>query len=94
MVWHDFIIVTQEKSNSILKTNTENIGIVKEWGLGYYSDNGNYIQNIKIHMGQRVLFTQHMDFEIDGEKVYVVRGRDVIKSWDVDTTPSGQDSSK
>lgn len=87
-IFHDFIIVEQEKSTSILKTNTENVGIVKEIGSGYYSDNGNFVENIKDGnlgyldlLGKRILFTQHIDFEVDGEKIMVVRGRDVIKVW-------------
>lgn len=81
MTFHDFIIVEKEKSTSILKTNTENVGIVKEVGSGYYSDNGNFVSNILVTPGQRVLFTQSMEMDIDGEKLIVVRGRDVIKVW-------------
>lgn len=81
MIFHDFIIVDQEKSNSILKTNTENVGIVKDFGSGYHSDTGEFIANINIAIGNRILFTQSIQFDIDGEKIIVVRGRDVVKVW-------------
>lgn len=92
MIFHDFIILEKEKSNSILKTETENVGIVKEIGKGYHADNGEFIMNInfyraeneedaRVHdlVGQKILFTQCMPFDINGEKILVVRGRDVIK---------------
>lgn len=87
MIFHDFIIIEKIKSTSLLSTNTDNVGIIKEIGDGYYSDNGEFIHNITTTddlqslIGKRILFSQHMEFDIDGEKVIVVRGRDVIKVW-------------
>lgn len=83
-VQHDFIIVEPEVSKGVLKMPEGDInsGIVKEYGPGYYADNGLHVANIEVKEGDKVIFTQHLKLDIDGEEIYIVRGRDVIKVID------------
>lgn len=80
IVQHDFIIIEPEFSKGVLKITDDNInsGIVKGFGSGYYAENGTFIRNIIIKLEDKITFTQHLNLDIDGEKIYVVRGRDVI----------------
>lgn len=80
-IFHDFIIIEHEKSTGVLKLNNDEInsGIVKEFGEGYYTDSGTFVSLRDIKAGDKILFTQHLQIEDNGDKYYVVRSRDVIK---------------
>lgn len=81
MLTNDWIAVEPEISSGVLKiTDGEiNVGIVKDLGHGYYADNGQFVGLTGLGIGDKILFTQHLTFEIDGVKVYRTRGRDVIE---------------
>lgn len=81
-VFHDFIIIDPDESKGVLKSVDNDIhsGIVKEFGRGYWSDTGSFVDQIQIQVGDRVLFTQHMKFDENGEEIYIIRGRDVIQA--------------
>lgn len=82
MLLHDWISIEPEISKGILNiTDGEvQVGIVKNLGKAYWTDNGLQVPidgNIKI--GSKIFFTQHLVHEIDGIKQYRVRYRDVIE---------------
>lgn len=81
MIFHDWIEVEVEASKGVLQLHNDevNIAIVKEAGVGYASEYGNLIDNPPFEAGDRILFTQHMMWEVDGKKRYFVRGRDVVR---------------
>lgn len=83
-IQHDFIIIEPETTKSVLKNDSDNLnsGIVKDFGKGYYTDTGVFVEQIDIIFGDKIYFTQHLRIDPDGEKMYVVRGRDVIKVED------------
>lgn len=78
-VQHDFIIIDPVKATGILKKEETdvNVGIVKGFGSGYW-ENACHVPQIEVKIGSKVLFTQHMQFEVEGEKIFVVRGRDIV----------------
>lgn len=85
-VLHDWIIIEPEKSTGILKMSSGeiNTGIIKDFGMGFYADMGHYVDiNNGLQVGSKILFTQHLSYDVDGEKVYCVRGRDVIKVYGI-----------
>lgn len=83
MTQHDFIIFEPIVSTGVLKINDDqiNTGIVKSYGHGYY-ENGNYTSQISIKAGNKILFTNHIQIDVYGEKTFITRGRDVIKVLD------------
>lgn len=81
MLLHDWISIEPEINKGIL-TMTDNevqVGIVKDFGIGYRTDDGTLVFVEGLEIGKKVLFTQHLTFEIDGAKVYRLRYRDVIE---------------
>lgn len=80
MTQQDFIIFEPIISTGVLKINDDqiNIGVVKSHGLGYY-DGPEFVPQIKITIGSKILFTNHIQIDIYGEKTYITRGRDVVK---------------
>lgn len=79
---HDWISIEPEISSGVLQiTDGEvQIGIVKDKGQGYFTDNGIFVPiDINIKIGSKIFFTQHLTHEIEGLKVYRVRSRDVIE---------------
>lgn len=80
MTQHDFIIFEPIVSTGVLKINDDqiNYGIVKSYGYGYY-DTTEFIPQIKIAPGYKIIFTNYITLDIEGEKLYVTRGRDVIR---------------
>jgi len=85
MLLYDWISIEPEISSGILtiRDNEVTVGIVKEIGPGYRTDNGDFIRTEGIKVGDKILFTQHLNYEIDGLKVYRLRARDVIEVLDV-----------
>lgn len=82
MLLHDWISVEQTKSSGVLQISDGEVfvGIVKELGCGYWADNGSFVEiNNGIKIGDKILFTQHLSYEVDGAKLIRVRGRDVIE---------------
>lgn len=81
MVQHDFIVFEPQLSKGVLQINDDqiNIGFVKEFGEGFYTDSGNFIRQIDIKTGDKITFFNHSQIEIEGVKTYITRGRDVIK---------------
>lgn len=82
---HDWISIEPEVGTGILtiRDNEVNVGVVKNIGPGYRADNGDFIPTEGIKVGDKILFTQHLTYEIDGLKVYRLRYRDVIEVLDV-----------
>lgn len=81
MTQHDYIVFEPSVNKGVLKSISEstNTGIVKEFGTGYYSNTGILIPQIDVKNGDTIIFTQHLQLDIDNEKLYVCRGQDVIK---------------
>lgn len=81
MLLHDWISIEPEISTGILtiKDDEVRVGIVKDFGVGYIADNGTFVKNIELTIGNKIIFTQHLTFDVDGVKIYRVRGRDVIE---------------
>jgi co-chaperonin GroES (HSP10) len=81
MLVHDWVSIKPETQTGILKISDDSIssGIVTEVGQGYWSDSGSFIEVKGISVGQKVLFTQHLALDVNGEKVYRVRSRDIIE---------------
>lgn len=85
-IFHDFIIIEPEASTGVLKQHNDNInsGIVKDFGDGYRTEVGELVTIEDIEIGDKLLFTQHLEIEVNGEKVYIVRYRDVIQGERID----------
>ncbi len=82
MLLHDWISIEPEVSSGVLtiRDGEISVGTVKEVGPGYRTDVGSFIETDKeIQIGKKILFTQHLTYEIDGVKVYRLRSRDVIE---------------
>lgn len=79
-VLHDYVIIEPITDNSVLKSLNENIntGIVKSHGDSF-QEFGVDIPITGIEVGDKVLFTQHLQIEEDGKKVYITRWRDIVK---------------
>lgn len=78
---HDWITIEPEVNKGILKSSNDDIhvGIVKAMGPGYCGDSGYFVNIEGINEGDRILFTQHLTYEVDGKKLYRTRYRDVIE---------------
>ncbi len=79
-ILHDYVIFEPVQDQGILKSinNDVNTGIVKGFGPGVF-DYGVFVELLDISVGDKIVFTQHLQLDIDGEKLFVVRWRDIIK---------------
>lgn len=82
-IQHDFIIIEPNISKGVLKQDDSNInsGIVKGFGAGYY-ENSYFTPNISVAIGDNIIFTQSFKLTVNGQDMYITRGRDVIKIKD------------
>lgn len=78
---HDWISIEPEISTGVLTiTDGEiSVGTIKDFGPGYITDDGTFIPTTNLKVGDKILFTQHLTYEINGMKVYRLRYRDVIE---------------
>lgn len=80
-ICHDFVIIEPEVSTGGLKMSIDNLinsGKVKSFGRGYYSEQGIFVPLTGLSEGDNVVFTQHLQIDLNGEKLYIVRWRDII----------------
>lgn len=77
---HDWIQIEPDVNKGILKIEDGaiNSGKVLGFGEGYWEE-ACHVQNIEVYVGDNVIFTHYSLLEIDGDKLYFVRGRDVIR---------------
>ncbi len=85
-ILHDYVIIEPSQDQGVLKSLNENInsGIVKGAGEGVH-EYGEFIP-VEVKNGDTVLFTQHLQIEDNGEKIYIVRHRDIIRVSNDSTT--------
>lgn len=81
MIQHDFIVFEPEKSAGVLNINDDHIntGVVQGFGPGFYTEHGVFLKNADVVVGDKIFFTNHIQVDKNGTKVYLTRGRDVIE---------------